>query len=689
MKTLIKKTLLVLMVAFIAVFTLGVTSKVKAAETTLELIPNNTITGDSSTSYVSSDVSFSYENVEFVINNWNPKSLQVRGNQTAQSNLQTGKNFYLRNTTAFSGSIKSITITSSEGSLVAANIYAQASTAAITNQSTSNSTAGTAGTNSVTWTFEGDNKYFAIGMIKGGTSGTTKITSISITYEVEGGAELSKLSVPTATLSEKTVSWNSVAEATAYKVGIFTSADSLTPFKEIETTSTSVNLDFNYQGTFYVRVKTIGDNITYESSDYSDSIGSFENTTINEISISEFLNSDAQTSAPYMWYQLTGVVSNIANSTYGNFTLVDKNDSSVSVYVYGLKESQNATNQTFANLDIEEGDIITLIGYHTKYNGTSQVGGAYFVSKKANYLGNFKALNTLSTFNVSYSSTSQVVEQSKNIDSTLIFSEQTGYTTNAQDLDGVEFSFNDAANTKVVLNGNNASNTPKYYTTGTGARVYANNTIVISCDKSISSVKFVCHTTYTLGGSSNVGSWNSSDQVINIEDSNVKEVIFTSNKTSRIQKIVVSYSTGETESVTKYDYDVNSIAMRFGIELTNELYTNLLEEGTNVSFGVKALKGEYTNETFDFENAKNKVCEVNNNGEVVTFALLLTNVPASDWEQVITAVAYVCIDGVYYYANVKSYSAISLANHYVDNLSSDDAVKAHLGVLEYLADYTA
>ena len=94
--------------------------------------------------------------------------------------------------------------------------------------------------------------------------------------------------------------------------------------------------------------------------------------------IAEFLAAeDSET----VWYQLTGTISNIVNTTYGNFDLVDE---TASVYVYGLKENETATNTSFSKLGLKEGDYVTLIGPRSDYQGTAQVGTstvkAYYVS---------------------------------------------------------------------------------------------------------------------------------------------------------------------------------------------------------------------------------------------------------------------------------------------------------------------
>ena len=99
--------------------------------------------------------------------------------------------------------------------------------------------------------------------------------------------------------------------------------------------------------------------------------------------IEEFLKAeDSET----IWYQLTGTISNIVNTTYGNFDLTDETGT---VYVYGLKESKDAGNQTFSQLGLKEGDTVTLIGNRDTYvnqnsgSEKDEVTNAYYVSHVA------------------------------------------------------------------------------------------------------------------------------------------------------------------------------------------------------------------------------------------------------------------------------------------------------------------
>lgn len=86
-------------------------------------------------------------------------------------------------------------------------------------------------------------------------------------------------------------------------------------------------------------------------------------------------------------YTLTGTVSDIqkdkADSTqynvYGNFNLTD---STGTIYIYGLLTADGEAMK-FRELGIEEGDVITLKGSYTEWNGEPQIKNAIFVSKSS------------------------------------------------------------------------------------------------------------------------------------------------------------------------------------------------------------------------------------------------------------------------------------------------------------------
>ena len=95
------------------------------------------------------------------------------------------------------------------------------------------------------------------------------------------------------------------------------------------------------------------------------------------VTIAEFLKAEVNDG---ILYELTGVVYDIYNTSYGNFYLTNETDT---VLVYGLKANATAGNQSFAEIKgLDEGDTLTLRGYRAAYNGKAQVGSAYYVSHK-------------------------------------------------------------------------------------------------------------------------------------------------------------------------------------------------------------------------------------------------------------------------------------------------------------------
>ena len=95
---------------------------------------------------------------------------------------------------------------------------------------------------------------------------------------------------------------------------------------------------------------------------------------IQHITIAEFLaEADSSTT-----YELTGIVKDITNTTFGNFDLIEGD---ASICIYGLLDKEgNARN--FASLGIEEGDEVTLTGKYMLYNDKPEIANAQFVSVK-------------------------------------------------------------------------------------------------------------------------------------------------------------------------------------------------------------------------------------------------------------------------------------------------------------------
>lgn len=124
------------------------------------------------------------------------------------------------------------------------------------------------------------------------------------------------------------------------------------------------------------RTATVTFKTTVDGKDYIAPAEIAQEGAIKAVTVADFLAAEEGTAL----YELTGIVKNLANTTYGNFDLVDATGS---VYVYGLTGNGaiGSNDKTFANLGINEGDVITIIGTRTSYKETPQVGGTAYLKE--------------------------------------------------------------------------------------------------------------------------------------------------------------------------------------------------------------------------------------------------------------------------------------------------------------------
>ena len=103
-----------------------------------------------------------------------------------------------------------------------------------------------------------------------------------------------------------------------------------------------------------------------------------EPTTI-KATVAEFLAAEVNDN---VWYELTGTITDLYNTEFGYFHLVDETGT---VRVYGLTaEKVSSNDKSFSSLGLKEGDLVTLIGTRDEYNNEAQVGGpAYYVGHVA------------------------------------------------------------------------------------------------------------------------------------------------------------------------------------------------------------------------------------------------------------------------------------------------------------------
>ena len=149
------------------------------------------------------------------------------------------------------------------------------------------------------------------------------------------------------------------------------------------TGSFSVSLTGLSEGTtYYVRAYAINSKGTAygEEKSFTTLENSSSDPTVKVVTIQQFINASV---SDQVYYELTGTITDLANTTYGNFDLTDETGT---VYVWGVTKSfialgSTTNDQSFASLGLEEGDKITIRGFRgsNKYYGYPEVHGAYFV----------------------------------------------------------------------------------------------------------------------------------------------------------------------------------------------------------------------------------------------------------------------------------------------------------------------
>lgn len=161
---------------------LALTGSAYAAEQTLEIPIDKTTLGQTSGSYVATQFEFTVGGFTFIMNNINPTSGQIRGNQNDDSNA----NFYFANKTAMKITKIEFTLKSAATTFKPATANLFTSDTQITKVPTKPGTLN--GDNPIT--VEDPKDYFWYQLYKGGTSGTCTISKITITYDDGVGGDL-------------------------------------------------------------------------------------------------------------------------------------------------------------------------------------------------------------------------------------------------------------------------------------------------------------------------------------------------------------------------------------------------------------------------------------------------------------------------------------------------------------------
>ena len=132
-------------------------------------------------------------------------------------------------------------------------------------------------------------------------------------------------------------------------------------------------------------VTVVGPKTSHNNSPQLKNVSVKAHKPVTTMSIDDFNKASV---ADDVYYRLSGTVKNIAmdkndptlQNVYGNFDIEDETGS---VYVYGLLSGWGGQSKQFRELNIKEGDTVTLVGVRADFKGTAQVGSAFLVSHEA------------------------------------------------------------------------------------------------------------------------------------------------------------------------------------------------------------------------------------------------------------------------------------------------------------------
>ena len=246
----------------------------------------------------------------------------------------------------------------------------------------------------------GTSVEFTVGATKDGESnGQVRITAVKVKYT--GNGTLPPVSeVATLTVDPESVSLNGQASNATVAVSsnnpdwtldVTSTAKWLTATKDGAAVKLSATANDGAERSTSFTVKHATDANLVKTVTVTQTAGQ-TNNSVQTVTVAEFLAASEATSlSNAQRYQLTGVITDVVNTQYGNFTI---KDDSGSVYVYGLTKTEQelkenngkvtiSNDKSYASLGLKAGDTVTLIGYRSSYNETPQVVGAYYVSHVA------------------------------------------------------------------------------------------------------------------------------------------------------------------------------------------------------------------------------------------------------------------------------------------------------------------
>ncbi len=243
-----------------------------------------------------------------------------------------------------------------------------------------------------------------------------------------------------------------------------------------------------------------------------------EEPTLTPVTIEEFL---AKPVSYTEWYQLTGIITEIAKAQYGNIYIKDETGT---VYIYGLTSQWiGAKNdQSFSDIaNLSVGDTITIGTLRQDYNGNPQGGGSWCAA-----------------WYISHIDGEAPAEEVDDSDETIVISDLItawGYTENQELSQEEAIQLNDNISITYTKQNNSTSN---FNVKDMGLRWYQSDVLKFSSTKAISKLEFETYDSKNGPVTADTGSMDATGL---IWTGDAAEITFTATAQIRVSKIKITY----------------------------------------------------------------------------------------------------------------------------------------------------
>ena len=647
MKTLIKKSLLVLMVVFIAVFTLGVASKVKAAEESATITFNNT----SKRTVFNTSQQVWVENGITVTND--------KGSSTSNvANYSNPARFYKNSklTIAYSENISKIVFDCNSSD------YATA----MKNSISASLGTATVSSDKVTLTL------------------TTPANSVVISTLSGGQVRMDGLTITTASEGEDVASVTVAPESVAYAfIGGNLQLNATLENVSGDPVWSSSNTDIaTVDSNGLVTAKLMG-KVTITAT-VNDVEGSCEITVYpsNEtpISLAQANEVAKMTGTSYSEIDFTiqGTIVSIENTQYGNFNLTDGSNT---LYIYGLYSEDGKTRYDSLSDKPVAGDEIVIKGPLGQFGTTNQMKNAKLIEIVQNdsldaIKETLNQVNAYMSFAYKYT---HDFEETTAVNSAVMSYNQTTTTNMTANANNAAIVGLDAEVFSVISAKNKASNEVGLNKDGT-MRLYANASSKQGTSLTISTLNGQKISSIEVVFGSTVGSITINGEAATAKASSTIE--YTVNSTS----VVI-------QNVTSTNVQVWISSIKINLESSGTIMKDIFSDvDFRIKCGVdKALADIKGVESYGIKvSTADKEMELaaTGNDETCLFAVIslgdaLTN--AERLNVVFTVQAYVVVEGITYTSELtKSFSIAQLVEVYYNNAETSEKVASLYELIQNL-----